>query len=275
MLAASSLSIHPSAVVEPGAKLDPDVEIGPLAVVYAGARLGAGTRVGSQCTIYGEVSLGENNVVHPGAVLGGPPQSVGFDIRLPSRVEIGAWNVFREGVTVHRSEREDGVTRIGNHGFFMANSHIAHDCVVGDHVIMANNSKLAGHAEIGERVFMSADTMVHQFTRVGRLAFMQGKAGITLDLPPFTIAAGSNRIAGVHAVGLRRAGVSESSRKALQRVYRALFLSGRQLARVLEELGDDLHDPYVAELVGFIRSSRRGVLRRQRTQRGGARDAEA
>ncbi len=275
MLAASSVSIHPSAVVEPGAKLDPDVEIGPHAVVYAGARLGAGTRVGPHCTIYGEVSLGEQNVLHPGAVLGGPPQSVGFDIRLSSRVEIGVGNEFREGVTVHRSERENGVTRIGNYGYFMANSHIAHDCVVGDRVIMANNSKLAGHAEIGERVFMGGDTMVHQFTRVGRLALMQGKAGITLDLPPFTIAAGSNRIAGVHAVGLRRAGVRESSRRALQRVYRKLFLGGRQLARALEELGDDVRDPYVAELVEFIRSSRRGVVRRQRTQRASARGADA
>ena len=269
------MSVHPSAVVEPGAKLDPDVEIGPHAVVYSGARLGGGTRVGPHCTIYGEVSLGERNVLHPSAALGGAPQSVGFDIQLPSRVEIGSGNEFREGVTVHRSERENGVTRIGNHGFFMANSHIGHDCVIGDRVIMANNSGLGGHVEVGDRVFISADVLVHQFTRIGRLALMQGKSGVTLDLPPFTIAVETNRIAGVHAEGLRRAGVSESSRKALQRVYRKLFLGGRPLARALEELGDDARDPYVTELVEFIRSSRRGVVRRQRTQRASRGGAEA
>ena len=268
------MAIHPAAIVDPGAKLEPGVEVGPCSVIYAGAHIGAGCRVAPHCTIFGEVSLGAGNVLHPGVALGGPPQSVAFDKSLPSRVEIADGNEFREGFTVHRSELTGGVTRIGSHGFFMANRHVGHDCDVGDRVIIANNSVLGGHVQVGDDVFISAGAMVHQFTRIGRLALLQGKAGIGLDLTPFTIAAGTNRIAGVHAVGLRRAGVSEASRKALQRVYRKLFLSGRPLARSIEGLGDDLRDPCVAELVEFIQSSERGVLRRQRTARSSARGGD-
>lgn len=267
MLSDAKVTIHPTATVEPGAKLEPGVEVGPYSLIRAGARVGAECRIGPHCTIYGEVSLGERNVLHPGVALGGPPQSKGFDASLPSRIEIGDANEFREGFTAHRSEREGGTTRIGSDGFFMACSHVAHDCRVGDGVVFANNAVVGGHVQVGDRAFLSAGSLVHQFVRIGRLALLQGNGGASLDVMPFTIARDLNRSAGLHTVGLRRAGVSEGSRRALRRAYGKLVLSGLSLAAALDDLGADAADPYVAELVDFIRTSRRGVIRRPRTRR--------
>ena len=150
-------------------------------------------------------AIGAGNRFYAGCVIGEAPQDVKYKDE-PTRLHIGDNNLFREGVTVHRSAKAGEATVIGSHNFLMVNSHVAHKCCLGNHVILANGALLGGHVEVADRVFISGNCLVHQFIRVGTLALMQGGSAISKDLPPFTIARGDNRLCGLNIIGLRRAG---------------------------------------------------------------------
>jgi len=252
--------IHPTAIVHAEAQLDPTVEVGPYSIIDAHVVLGAGCRVGPHVYLTGHTKIGANNIFHAGCVIGDAPQDLKYK-DAPTRLRIGDNNVFREQVTVHRSNKLEEDTVVGSNNFLMGNSHVAHNCTLGDHIILANGALLAGHVTIDDRVFISGNCMVHQFVRVGTLALMQGGARISKDLPPFTIARGANGICGLNTIGLRRAGIKADERLELKKLYHALFRSGKNLSAAVTEAKFFFTSPSAKILLNFLAASKRGVCR--------------
>jgi len=250
--------IHPSAVVHPGAVLGDGCIVGPHAVIDGDVVLGDGCTVGPGAYLTGHTVLGSGNLVHAGAVIGDAPQDFKYAGQ-PTRLRIGDANVFREHVTIHRSNRPDEDTVIGDANVFMAGSHVGHNCRVGNQNIFANGALLAGHVTLADRAFLSGNCLVHQFCRVGRLALMQGGSAISKDLPPFTVARGDNGICGLNVVGLRRAGFSAADRQALKRLYHRLFRTAGRRGELLETARAEFNEPACLELMDFVAASKRGV----------------
>jgi len=248
--------IHPTAIVDSAATLDASVEVGPYSVIEAGVSIGPGNIIGPHVVISRGTAIGARNRFHAGCVIGDAPQDLKYRDEA-TRVVIGDDNVFREHFTVHRSTSLVQNTAIGSHNFFMANSHVGHNCVVGNHVIVANGALLAGHVTIQDRVFISGNCLVHQFTRVGTLAMMQGGSGVSKDLPPFTIARRQNEICGLNIVGLRRAGFTPQQRIELKRLYHALFRSGKNLREAVAAARDFTAGP-ARTMLDFLGESQRG-----------------
>ncbi len=203
--------IHPTAVVHPLARLDATVSVGPYTVIDEHVVVGPDCRIGPHVYLTGHTTIGARNCFHANCVIGDAPQDLKYTGE-PTRLRIGDHNVFREHVTVHRSNKLAEDTVIGSHGFFMAHCHVGHNSRIGDHVILANGALLGGHVTVDDRAFISGNCLVHQFTRVGTLALMQGGAAISKDLPPFTVARGDNGICGLNVVGLRRTGYTADQR---------------------------------------------------------------
>lgn len=254
------MNIHPTALVDSGARLGAGVVVGPYAIVESDSDIGDGCEIRAHAVVKRFTRLGRENVVHEGAVLGGEPQDLAFGGG-PTALIIGDRNVIREGVTIHRGSSADSPTRVGSDCFLMAYSHVAHDDRLGDGVILANAVLLAGHVDVGDRAFLSGGVVVHQFCRVGRLAMVGGNSKVVMDCLPFANASGvPARAAGLNVVGLRRAGIGPDARRALQRAYRVLLRSGLPLAAALEEMAG-LSDPLVDEMIAFARSTKRGFHR--------------
>lgn len=252
--------IHPTAVIHPDAQLDPTVAVGPYAVIDAAVVVGPHCRLGPHVHLTGLTVLGAHNRLHTGCVLGDAPQDLKYH-DAPTRLIVGDHNVFREHVTVHRSNRLDEDTVIGSHNFLMAHAHVGHNSRIADRVILANGTLLGGHVTVEDRAFVSGNCLVHQFVRIGRLALMQGGAGISLDLPPFTIARGDNGICGLNVVGLRRAGLSSDERLELKRLYHALFRGAARLQTALAAARNQFHTASARHLIDFVAASKRGVCR--------------
>ncbi|HXY41008.1 MAG TPA: acyl-ACP--UDP-N-acetylglucosamine O-acyltransferase [Vicinamibacteria bacterium] len=257
------MGVHPAAIVSPGAQLGREVEVGPFAVIEKGTTIGDGCEVRAHATVKTGTCLGRHNRVHEGAVIGGEPQDLSFEGGETGLVT-GDGNVFREGVTVHRSTRPGGATVIGSECFLMAYAHVAHDNRLGDGVLLANNVMLAGHVEIGPRAFLGGGAGVHQFCRVGRLAMIGGLSKVVQDCLPFVITDGSPaRARGLNVVGLRRAGLVASQLRTLKEAYRLLLRSSLPQEEALGRL-QQLQDPLVDEMVAFVRGSKRGIAHAQR-----------
>jgi UDP-N-acetylglucosamine acyltransferase len=251
--------IHPTALISPQAKLDSTVQVGPYAVIDAGVELGAGCVVGPHVYLTGLLTAGTYNHFHAGCVIGDAPQDLKYD-GTPTRVRIGAHNVFREHVTVHRATKQDGETVIGSHNLLMAHVHIGHNSHVHNHVILANGVLLAGHVEIFDRAFLSGNSAVHQFCRVGTLAMMQGLSGVTQDLPPFTVSRAMNEMCGLNIVGMRRAGISATDRLEVKKLYRELFRSGKNLRTAVAEAQGKFTGEPAQTMLKFVAASKRGVV---------------
>jgi UDP-N-acetylglucosamine acyltransferase len=255
--------IHPTAVVDPAAKLADDVEVGPLAYVGAGVELGPGVVVANHASLTGLVRVGARTRIHPFAALGGDPQDRTFAGER-TRLEIGADNVIREGATIHvGTPRGGGCTRIGDDNLIMNGAHVAHDCQIGSHVIVASFVGLAGHAVVGDHAVLGAYTGVHQFARVGESVMTAANSMLSLDAPPFAMVAGDRaRVVGLNVVGLRRRELGEDAVRALKHAFHLLFSSKLRmpaaLARVRAEAGAS---PEVARLLRFLETSTRGVCR--------------
>lgn len=257
--------IHPLSLVSTEAELDRDVSVGPFAIIEAGAILGQGCRIEAGAQIRGGSTLGPRCLVGPGTVIGGDPQVRGFDSRIPSRVVVGADNTFRENVTVHRSFRESGETRLGNGNFLMAGSHVGHDCVVGDDSTLANGAMLGGHVQLGDRCFLGGGCAVHQFVRIGDLVVTQGLSGFSLDVPPYLMGAGINQIVGINAVGLKRAGFSHEKRIGIKEAFRRVFRTPQTLKEILASVRESETDPDVFRFYKFLsQDSKKGLCIRGR-----------
>jgi UDP-N-acetylglucosamine acyltransferase len=250
--------IHPTAIIHPQAQLDATTSVGPYAVIDEHVVLGPHCVVGPHVHLTGHTTLGAHNRFHTGAVIGDAPQDLKYD-GAPTRLRIGHRNVFREHATIHRSNSLSEDTVIGSDNFLMAHCHVGHNAVVGDRVVIANGALVAGHAVVGDRAFLSGNCLIHQFVRVGTLAMMQGGAAISKDLPPFMMARGDNHICGLNTVGLRRAGLGTQQRLELQRLYRLLFLDGRNLRAAVAAARETEVGEAGRVLLEFVASSRRGV----------------
>jgi UDP-N-acetylglucosamine acyltransferase len=263
--------IHPTAIIHPQAKLGANVRVGAYAVIDANVELGADCVVGPQVYLTGVTKIGAGNQFHAGSVIGDAPQDLKYKDE-PTRLKIGDNNVFREHVTVHRSNKLAEATVIGSNNLLMAGSHVAHNCVVGNHVILANGALLGGHATVQDRAFISGNALVHQFCRVGTLAIMQGGSAISKDLPPFTVARGDNGICGLNTVGLRRAGFSAAERLELKQLYHALFRSGKLLRSALAEAEGKFTSSGAKIMLDFIAAAKRGVCADTGVNNGGSDD---
>jgi UDP-N-acetylglucosamine acyltransferase len=265
------MDIHPTASVSPRARLARGVRVGPYAVVEEETSVGEGCEIGAHAVVKRFTTLGRRNRVYEHACIGGEPQDVKFGGE-PSALVIGDDNLIREYVTIHRASGEGAVTRVGDRNFLMVGVHVAHNCEVGDDNIFANGAALAGHIRVEDHAFLSNNVGCHQFVRLGRYAMVGGKSKIVQDvLPFFTTDGNPPRARGLNAVGLRRAGFSAESRRALKRAYRLLFRDALPLEEALAEM-EAAGDEHVLHLARFIRGSRRGFTRAARG--GGAAAAE-
>ncbi len=251
------MSVHPTALVGARAHLGAGVTVGPYAIVEDEAVVGERSVILAHVVIKRFTTLGSDNVVHEGAVLGGEPQDLSFT-GTDTGLVIGNGNRIREGVTIHRSTRPGSPTVVGSSCFLMANTHVAHDDRIGDRVVMANNVALAGHVEVGDGAFLAGGAGVHQFCRVGRLAMVGGNAKVVQDCLPFVITDGAPaRARGLNVVGLRRAGFRPAQLRTLKEGYRLLLRSSLPLAAALERMAA-LREPLVDEMIAFVRGSKRG-----------------
>jgi len=256
------MTIHPTAVIDPKAELGKEVVVGPYCVIGPEAVLGEGCWLQNQVSIFGPTTIGARNRFHAFCSIGQQTQDLKYAGE-PTYLEIGDDNCFREFSTVNRGTAVGAVTRVGNHGNFLAYSHIAHDCEVRDHVIFSNNGTLAGHVLVEEYAVLGGLSAVHQFCRVGQHAITGGCSKIVQDVPPFMVADGNPAVVrGINLVGLERRGFSTEAIRTLKEAYRILYRSNLNTKQALEELARSF--PVTAEierLIRFIETSQRGIIR--------------
>ncbi len=257
-------TIHRTAEIEAGAVIGKGATIGPCCVVAAGAVINDDCRLISHVNVTGNTTIGPRTVVYPFASLGTPPQSLAYREGGPSKLIVGADCIIREGVTMNAGTPEGGgLTQVGDRGFYMTGSHVAHDCHVGDDVVFANCATLGGHCVVGDFVFIGGLAAAHQFTRIGRHAMIGGLSGVRGDVIPFGLVNG--QVASLHGinvvVGMKRRSFATDEIKAVRAAYRALFLGERPLAQNLPDAEKNFgHVPTVAEIIAFIRDRNKRPL---------------
>ncbi len=255
--------VHPSAVVQPGARLAAGVSVGPYSVIGSQVEVGEGTWIGAHVVLDGRMRIGRGNKIFHFASLGAPPQDkkyAGED----TAVEIGDGNTIREYVTINRGTALDaGVTRVGDDNWIMAYVHFAHDCQIGSHTIFANACELAGHVTVGDWAIFGGVTLVHQFVHIGAHAFTGMGTYLAQDLPPYVTAAGNMaRPYGINSEGLKRRGFSAETISGLKRAYRTLYRRGLGLEEARQELESQVAAcAEVRHIVQFLAHTRRGIIR--------------
>lgn len=258
-----SIAIDARAVVSPKAVLGPNVTIGPGTVVEPHAVIGDGTTVGANALIGTGARIGKECRIHHGAVVGHAPQDLKYADE-PTTCELGDRNVVREYATLHRGTGESGRTIIGDDNFFMAFSHVAHDCVIGSRVILANAVMLSGHVEVGDYVTIGGITPVHQFVRLGSHAMIGGGSRVGRDVPPYILAGHEPlKFEGLNYIGLRRRGFSPEVLETLDRAYAIIYRSKLNVSQALARIREDaalMSVPEVRIVVEFIANSKRGIL---------------
>ncbi len=256
------MNVHPTAIVDPGAALAPEVTVGPYCVIGPDVQLGEGCWLQHHVTLCGPSVIGPRNRFFAYASVGQQSQDLKYAGE-PTFLQIGEQNTFREFVTVNRATAAGNVTRIGSFGTFLAYAHVAHDCSVGDHVVFSNNGTLAGHVQVGECAVIGGLTAVHQFCRIGAHAITGGCSKIVQDVPPYMVADGNPAvIRGINQVGLERRGFGAESLRALREAYRVLYRSNLNTKQALEVLRERWAEGVeVRTLVQFVESSERGIIR--------------
>lgn len=267
------MPIHPTALVDRRAELDPTADIGPYVVVDGPVLVGPGTRVLAHAVLTGHTTIGRDNVIHMGAVIGHEPQDLSYT-GAPTGLRIGDRNIVREHCEVNRATSLERPTTIGDDNFFFGHAHVGHDCQLGNRIILANGAMLGGHVVVEDQVFVSGNCVVHQFVRVGRLALLRGLSRTSRDVPPFCVMDFTHTVRGINRVGMRRAGCTAAQIRAVQRAFATLFRTRRNLRLALAELEAGPLSGEVAHLVEFIRASKRGVCQGPRAAAGGAADSE-
>jgi UDP-N-acetylglucosamine acyltransferase len=254
-------TIHPTAVIAPGAELGVDVEVGPYCVIGPHVRVGDGTHLVSHVVLDGHLTLGRGCRVFPFASLGAITQDLKYRGGAP-RAEIGDDTTIRECVTINTATADGDVTRVGSRCLLMAYSHVAHDCVVGDEVILANSVALAGHVTIEDRASLGGMSGVHQFGRVGTLAYIGALAKVTQDVMPYMIVDGHPaETRSINLVGLQRRGHSAEACADLRTAHRILCREGLNVRQALERIRAELSGPEIDRLTAFIERSERGIIR--------------
>jgi UDP-N-acetylglucosamine acyltransferase len=263
------MKIHPTAIIHPEASLGQGVEIGPYAVIEGPVVIGDDCEIQAHAILSGRVVLGRKNIVGYGCVLGAEPQDFAFRPEIRSEVRIGEGNRFREYCTIHRGTTEGSATTVGDGCFLMAGAHLAHNVRLGDAVIIANNALLGGYVQVEDRVFIGGGCVFHQHLRVGRLAIVQGASAFSKDVPPYTMAAERNGVAGLNVVGLRRAGFTNAQRQEIKDAFHLLYRRGLNIRQALSASGDRAWSPEAQLLWDFVATAKkRGLCDWLRSRRG-------
>ena len=254
--------IHPTAIIEPGARIGGNAQIGAFCYVAATVILGNNCVLKPHATVLDHTTIGDRCAIHSGAVIGDAPQDLSFTGE-PSFAVIGNDCTFREGATVHRGAAPGSTTRLGDHVYMMANTHVAHNCDIGDHVIMANGTLLGGHVTLGERVFCGGGSGIHQHCHIGRLAMIGATGLIAKDVPPFCITASAqaSRVYGLNLIGLRRAGFTAADRVHIKAAFHLLYRSNLNLTQAKTALREQPGNPFAAEYATFLDHAKRGICR--------------
>jgi UDP-N-acetylglucosamine acyltransferase len=260
--------IHPTAVIGPEVELAADVQVGPFAIIEGPVRIGPGCVIEGHACLSGPLTMGRDNFVGHGAVLGKCPQSRAYKGE-PTKLTIGDANTFREYVTVHRGTVDGGgETRIGNHNLLMINAHLGHDVQMGEGCTLVNGALVAGHVELHDGCILSGYAAVQQRVRIGRLAMLGGLGSTSKDIPPFVLQQGYNCVSGLNIIGLRRSGCSAEAINALREAFRILYKEGRAQNAALNRIESDLgRIAEVAEFLGFVRQTRVGINPARDSQR--------
>jgi len=256
--------IHPTAIIDSKAEISEGVEIGPYSVIEKNVSIGEGTKIGPHVVIREGTHIGKRCQIFQFASIGEAPQAVAYRGEKTS-LFIGDQNMIREFVTLHRGTvKGGGKTVLGNENFIMAYSHVAHDCQIGNQVVMANGATLAGHILIEDHAIIGGLSAIHQFCRIGAHAIISGLTGVSQDVPPYMMAAGSRaKLFGLNTVGLKRAQFSEQTLRALKKAYRIIFRSSLTLEKAMKTVEEDdiFLIPEVRHLLDFIQHSKRGISR--------------
>ncbi|AZY49120.1 acyl-ACP--UDP-N-acetylglucosamine O-acyltransferase [Bordetella avium] len=262
-----SANIHPTAVVDPAARIDSTVTIGPYSVVGPDVEIGAGTQVGPHCVIDGVTTIGRDNRFYRFCSIGGMPQDKKYAGE-PTRLVIGDRNTVREFTTFNTGTVQDGgLTTIGNDNWIMAYVHVAHDCHIGNNTILANSVQLGGHVHVGDWAIVGGLTGVHQFSKIGAHSMTGGNSSLMQDTPPYVLSAGNPcRPVGINVEGLKRRGFSPASISALREAYKILYRRGLALEEARAELrARQQAEPEAAEalqvMLDFLDVSSRGIIR--------------
>jgi UDP-N-acetylglucosamine acyltransferase len=252
--------VHPTAIVDPNAKLGANVEIGPFSILGPDVTIGRQTIVQSHVVIEGEVEIGRGNFIGHGAIIGVPPQDVSFSPERKTKVEIGDDNIIREYCTIHRGSADGTATTIGDKNFLMSGAHIGHNCHLGNNVVIANNCLLAGYVRVDDGAFLGGGSTFHQFMHIGRLVMVQGSSAFGKDLPPFVVAAERNSVFGLNIIGMRRAGLSANDRDEIKEAFKLIYLSGLNMSQALEKAETMTFGAPAREFVDFVANSKkRGI----------------
>jgi len=255
--------IHPTVIIDPGAKIAADVEIGPYAVIGANVDIGRGCRIGPHAVITGHTRIGSNNRFFQFVSIGEEPQDKKYAGE-PTRLEIGDNNTIREFCTFNCGTVQDaGVTRIGNDNWIMACVHVAHDCRIGNHTIFANNVALAGHVDVGDYAILGGFTGVHQFCHIGAYSITAVGTVVLQDIPPYVTASGNSaQPYGINSEGLKRHGFTAETITLLKRAYKTLYKSSLTLEEAKKQLAQQVAQcPEIAAVMEFLAGSTRGIIR--------------
>ena len=256
-----SSTLHPTAIVEPGAELGEGVEIGAYAFIGAGVVLGPGTKLHHHASVEGNTVIGSRCEIFPYACIGGKTQDLKYKGGNPG-LRIGDRNVFREFVTVHTATNDGDLTRVGSDNVFLGGTHIAHDCVLGDHIVASNGAMLAGHVVVEDHVIIGGYGGIHQFCRLGAFAMLSATAKLVHDLPPFFIADGTPaEVRAINRTGLERNGFTAQQLDRVKQVYRILYREGLNRSQALEKLAShaDAGSDEFQRVLAFAQKSERGL----------------
>ena len=257
------MTIHPTAIISPHAKLADDILVGPGVVIGERVEIGAGCVLQAHSVIESDTTIGSGNTIGYGAVIGAAPQDYAHSAEIRSSVVIGNNNRIREYATIHRGTKDGTVTRIGNHCFLMVGVHVGHNCEISDNAIITNNVLLAGYVQVGEWAVLGGGAVFHQFMRIGARAMVAGGSRFNKDIPPYTIADSYNKIHGINAVGLKRAGLNAIQRLEIKRAFSAIYRNNQPFRiAAVEALTAAAWGPEAREFFEFIVSSKRGICGR-------------
>ncbi len=256
-----SAVVAPTARVDPGARISAGVRIGEFCVIESDCEIGPGCRLEPHVYVKRWTTLGDENEISAGTVLGTDPLDKTFS-GARSYLRIGRGNQIREHYTISRGTQPESVTEIGDFNYIMTSGHIAHNAKIGSHCVIASCALVAGYVEIEDRAFISGGVVIHQYSHIGSLAMIGGNTRVNRDAPPYFLYSGFDiEPAGLNLVGLRRAGFKAAEVAALKQAYRTLFRSGLKLNEALERIEAEGRSEHTRHLVEFIRNSKRGICR--------------
>ena len=257
-----TLSIHPSAIIDPDSELGKEVTVGPFSIIGPNVNIGKGTVIGSHVVIEANTKIGKNCKIFHGASIGGEPQIMNFK-DVYSSVEIDDNTVIREYATIHRSGFKDGVTRVGKNCLLMAYSHLGHDCELGNQVVIVNGTGLSGHVIVENQAFISGLVGIHQFVRIGRNAMVGGMAGVNQDVLPFSTVEGTPaRLLSVNTIGLKRANFKPNVRAAIKKAFKIISSTDLNTTQAIEKISSEVEIfDEINYLLNFISNSSRGVTK--------------